>query len=406
MITSVSSIAAPVQSQVSNSATTNAATTVSSPPGQPVASTLRMLSLELLLAFPLGLLLSRLQIGSLAWIFSGLVVAAGLSYLYQTFNQPLPPPNRSARKVGLSLVGLTIGSSISQANLAPITSHLPIFALLTFFLLLSGSAIGYCYARLSGTNLLTALLATVPGGVGVMASLAADYDRNVTQVALVQIIRVTAVILGIPLLSGLISGTGINRVVLQREWLSFEPIALGLLCLALLTTGATVTLAGRLGIPAAPFLAAVVVGTSFNPLLTQVSGLDLHFCPPLLVSVLGQILLGLTIGEYWGSQWQTPAQLGRRSISGAFLSVMLTLSAGLLAAAIAHHLTTWDWLTCLLVTAPGGAPEMILVALSMNHQVETVTAAHLVRLIAINGSLPLWIYLFSRLDPTPATAHP
>lgn len=41
---------------------------------------------------------------------------------------------------------------------------------------------------------------------------------------------------------------------------------------------------------------------------------------------------------------------------------------------------------------------MILVSLTLHHNVEIVTAGHLVRLIAINSSLPIWVYLFRRID--------
>lgn len=76
----------------------------------------------------------------------------------------------------------------------------------------------------------------------------------------------------------------------------------------------------------------------------------------------------------------------------------MTLIVGAIAAILAMKLTTWDWLTCLLVTAPGGSAEMILVALTLNHHVEIVTTGHIVRLIAINSSLPLWLFLFRRFD--------
>jgi uncharacterized membrane protein AbrB (regulator of aidB expression) len=59
-------------------------------------------------------------------------------------------------------------------------------------------------------------------------------------------------------------------------------------------------------------------------------------------------------------------------------------------------LTHWDWLTCLLMAAPGGSPEMILIALVLNHNVETITAAHLVRLLAINIYLPLLIWALEK----------
>ena len=82
----------------------------------------------------------------------------------------------------------------------------------------------------------------------------------------------------------------------------------------------------------------------------------------------------------------------------ALIPVAMTIGAGFIAAVIALVLTPWDWLTCMLVTAPGGAPEMILVSLALEHNVEIVTAGHLVRLMAINGSLPIWVLLFRHLD--------
>ena len=72
----------------------------------------------------------------------------------------------------------------------------------------------------------------------------------------------------------------------------------------------------------------------------------------------------------------------------------MTIVSGFIAATIATWFTTWDWLTCMLVTAPGGSTEMILVALALNHNPEIVTVAHSVRLMALNLSLPLWIFLF------------
>jgi hypothetical protein len=68
--------------------------------------------------------------------------------------------------------------------------------------------------------------------------------------------------------------------------------------------------------------------------------------------------------------------------------------SGFIAATIAMMITSWDWLTCMLVTAPGGSTEMILVALALDHNPEIVTVAHSVRLMALNLSLPLWLFLF------------
>ncbi|WP_233787632.1 AbrB family transcriptional regulator [Dulcicalothrix desertica] len=84
-------------------------------------------------------------------------------------------------------------------------TSIPIYIILTLFLLLSGACTGYIYSRLAKINLFTAMLATVPGGVGVMAAIAADYNRNVTLVALSQVFRVTSVVILIPFNSKSIS---------------------------------------------------------------------------------------------------------------------------------------------------------------------------------------------------------
>lgn len=355
-----------------------------------------ILGLELLLAIPLGLVLVTLHVGGIAWLFGGLASGAILLQICRILYQYNPQPNRRARKVGMALVGLTVGASSSGSDLTSLASGIPVFLFLTLFLIVCGICIGYIYSRLSRTNLLTSMLATVPGGVGVMSSIAADYNRNVSLVALVQAIRVTSVVLLIPFIVR-------SSVADVFKWqnlpvtglLNFDLSQLGLLCLALLITTLVVYLAGLCKLPAAEFFGALLVGLGFNSLLhwIPVWG-DVTFNPPGLMKLLGQMLLGITIGEYWGKK----PNIGTRAISYGFMSVAMTLAAGAIAALLAMQLTSWDWLTCLLVTAPGGAPEMILVSLTLNHDVEIVTTGHLIRLIAINSSLPLWIFLFRRLD--------
>ncbi|WP_017316541.1 AbrB family transcriptional regulator [Mastigocladopsis repens] len=356
-----------------------------------------VLGLEMLLALPIGLVLAKFHIGGIAWIFGGIVSGAVVLQTCRILYGYIPKPNRTARKTGMALVGLNVGFCVAHAHLANVTSCFPVFAFLTFFLLLCSTFIGYIYSRLSKTNLLTAMLATVPGGVGSMSAIAADYDRNVTIVALVQAIRVTTVVFLIPLIARVSLGNQVypQTIPVKDALLSLEPSQLGLLLLALLFGGLGVYLAVFSKIPAGEFFGAIVAGIAFNPMLDWLPFLgDVNFTLPPLVNIVGQMLLGITIGEYWGDK----PTFGKRSIAYALLSVGLTLVAGGLASIFAMKLTSWDWLTCLLVTAPGGSAEMILVALALDHNVEIVTAGHLVRLIAINSSLPLWVFLFRRLD--------
>ncbi|MDF5720112.1 MAG: AbrB family transcriptional regulator [Rhizonema sp. PD37] len=356
-----------------------------------------ILGLEMFLALPLGLLLSQLHIGGVTWLFGGIMSGAIILQSYRIFYKHCLLPNRSVRKIGMALVGLNVGFSVARGNLASVASSAPVFIFLTFFILICGTIIGYIYSRLIKTNLLTAMLATVPGGVGLMSAIAADYGRDVTLVALVQALRVTTVVLLIPSIARVSTGTYINLQTshIQDTLLSLAPSQFGFLLLALVLGGLGAYLAGRAKIPAGDFFGALIVGIAFNPVVNwlPVPG-DVNFIPPPLINLIGQMLLGITIGEYWGKK---PTFRGQ-TIAYTLMSVALTLVAGAIAAVLAMQLTSWDWLTCMLVTAPGGSAEMILVALALDHNVEIVTAGHLMRLIAINSSLPLWVFLFRRLE--------
>lgn len=356
-----------------------------------------IVALELLLALPLGFGLAKLlHIGGIAWIFSGIVSGVLVLNAWRILFKQAVEPNKNSRKVGQALVGLTVGFSIAHGNLAELTSELHIFVLLTLFLLITGTIIGFIYSRASQTNILTAMLATTPGGVGIMSSIAADYEKNVSLVALVQVIRVTSVVFIIPILARILADNNASAVrSLTKNLFNFEPLNLALLALLLIVTTLAIKTVNFLRIPTGFFFGALIVGITFNHLLNWLPFIpDLDFKPPTLISLTGQALLGISIGEYWGNN----PKLSKKTILYALIPVVMTIGAGFIAAAIAMTLTPWDWLTCMLVTAPGGSAEMILVSLALDHNVEIVTAAHLIRLTAINASLPLWLLLFRYIE--------
>ncbi|MEM7555215.1 MAG: AbrB family transcriptional regulator [Cyanobacteria bacterium P01_A01_bin.84] len=356
---------------------------------------------QILLAIPLGLLFSWFNLGGMAWIFGGMVAGVVVLQTSRIIYNVSPSPNRNARHIGLMFVGLSIGCSMTQGNFVRVAAGFPVFLFLTMFLLVSGSIIGYFYSRFTETNLLTSMLATVPGGVGVMAAIAADYDKNVTLVALVQVIRVTSVVILIPLVARISTDYGMNpNIGMIQPGLgsltdNFSISNLVLLTVIILLSIVAVYIAVLLKVPAAHFFATLMLGLIFQPLINHLPTLaGVEFQIPSGIGLLGQMLLGITIGEYWGKK----PTFTKRTVAYALISTTMTLLAGAIASLMAMQLTNWDWLTCMLVTAPGGAAEMILVALTLNHDVEVVTIGHLVRLIAINSSLPIWVFLFRRLD--------
>ncbi len=396
--------------------------------------------LEIFVALFLGVAIAHLGLGSIAWIFGGMGAGVIVIKSYQTISRKTFKPNKTGRKLGQAMVGLSIGFAIADSNLVAASSQLPLFIFLTLFMLLCGSGIGYIYSRISQTNLLNAMLATVPGGVATMSSIAAEYNRNVSLVAMVQTIRITSVILIIPLIAG-ISDRAIDRTTFSfKDYVvNREPIYLCLLILAIISAWLGVKIASKLRIPAAYFFGTLIVGIVFNYAIAYFPLINhFNFTPPPAISVIGQTLLGITVGEAWSDKpalkdisecipLGTPSENGMaeskrlarrypqvyplghevsplgqprraditsKNIIHAFISVAMTIASGFIAATIATVFTSWDWLTCMLVTAPGGSTEMILVALALDHHPEIVTVAHSVRLMALNLSLPLWIFLF------------
>jgi uncharacterized protein len=362
-----------------------------------------LIALEIIFALFAGLGLIAIGAGEGAWILGGIVAGAVVIYLYRSRYQGSIQPNRNARKLGQMLTGLAVGCSVQNNDLTALPSQLPVFLLLTAFLLVSSGAIGYLYSRLERTDLLTALLANVPGNIGIMSSVAADYGRNAALVSLIQLLRFTSVTLIIPIIANISNsrdvGATLNRLI--QDSAAIDLNYLGLLSLLMTLTVLAVRLGTKLKVPVANFFCPILVGIIFNLVVGQVLlSPDTSFNLPLIFKVMGQILLGMTIGEFWGIS----AIPSRLTVAYASIPVGLMLLIGLISAAIAKLTMPWDWLTCLLVTAPGGSPEMIWIALSLNHDVEIVTTGHLVRLLTINLLLPalisLGLYLENRMTKT------
>jgi uncharacterized protein len=362
------------------------------------AQQLAVLGLDFLIAIPLDLVF-RPIVGSIHWLLSGLVAGAIVLYGYRQLYSSVPPASKEIRQIGLGLIGLAVGFSINADSLIGVLGQIPVFVAISLILLASCTLIGYIYARISGINLLTALLATIPGNLLLVTSIAADYDRNPALVSLVQLIRYTSVILLIPFIAK-VSTTAASVSRSARHVFTLTPLSLGLLLLVGLLTGLSVYIAYRLKIMAAPYFGALVAGIAFNPLMQSLSIAPTDFHLPLIVNILGQLLLGISIGEYWGNK---PA-LSQRTVAYALISVLLTIFVGFALASLVMLVTGWDWLTCVLVAAPGGAAELVLVALTLNHHVEIVTAGQVIRLIAINCALPIWFALVRRLDQPVVTA--
>lgn len=342
-----------------------------------------LITLELSLALLIGFGLLSIGLGSAAWILSGIAAGAIVYFGDRPFDPDIQP-NRNARKAGQLIVGLSIGLSLPIDRLSSFTSQGLILLGLPIFLMVAGGAIGVLYSRLEKIDLMSGLLATTPGNIGVMSSLAADYGNHTALVSLVQLMRFTAVIFSVPLITNVALPKSTHTITtfigqaLNVPWQTYAKSSLMIAIAVVIVHFAT-----KLKVPLAAFLGAITVGLSFE-FLSLFDDL-FHINYPIVFNVIGQILLGITIGEYWGIN----PRLKIVKVLRATIPVGLMLIAGLIAAAIIHSLTNLSWLSCLLMAAPGGSPEMIAIALTLQQDPEIITIAHIIRLLTINLSLPI-----------------
>lgn len=356
-----------------------------------------LILVEILLAGAIGVGLLAIGVDGAAWMLGGILAGAIAFAIYHQRYNPQAQPNRSVRKVGQMLVGLMVGFSIQHSNWAALATKLPLLLLLTGCLLLGGVMIGALYARLSKVDFLTGVLAATPGNVAIMASVAAEYGKNPALVAFIQLLRFTAVTSLIPLLAQTHHHQAVGNALQSliptaNQW---HGAYLLWLAVTLAIAAGSAQLGKHLRVPVPGLMCPLLVGGLFEAtvaLLPWVPPVAFH--PPTAFNVLGQVLLGITIGEYWG---QNP-QLSKSAIAQGVLPAGLMTLTGLVTAGIASMITPWDWLTCLLITSPGGSPEMIWMALVLDRNVELVTAGHLVRLITLNLLLPLMITAATALD--------
>ncbi|BAU10973.1 membrane protein AbrB duplication [Leptolyngbya sp. NIES-3755] len=341
-----------------------------------------LITLELSLALLIGFGFLAIGLGSAAWILSG--IAAGAIVYFSDRSSNLQP-NRNARKAGQLIVGLSIGLSLPIDRLGGFASQSLLLLGLPIFLMVAGGAIGILYSRLEKIDLMSGLLATTPGNIGVMASLAADYGSHTALVSLVQLMRFTTVIFSVPIIANVaVPKSSTHAVItsigqaLNVPWQTYAKSSLMIAIAVVIVHFAT-----KLKVPLAAFFGAIAVGLGFEflSLFNEV----FHADYPIVFNVIGQILLGITIGEYWGIN----PRLKLITVLRAIVPVGLMLIAGLIAAAVIHRLTHLSWLSCLLMAAPGGSPEMIAIALTLQQDPEIITIAHIIRLLTINLSLPI-----------------
>lgn len=327
--------------------------------------------------------------GSIAWFchlplpwLLGAMIATTLTSLSGI---RLGSPGR-ARKAVLVIIGVMLGSAFTPELSGNLSSWV-----MSMAIMLAATAVMMVVAvwfswRVAGQSLDTALYSGAPGGLSVLLMMAHEAGADLRAVGISHAVRILVILLAIPPILGAIGHVDLSASRnTAAQWLIL-PTA---------EDSAWLIAAALLGVWAGRLLRLpnrLLFGPALVSSLLHFSGVTHAALPPLLVA-LAQVIIGTSVGVRF-----VGVALGdmARQLGLAVVQALLLTGLAVLAAWLGHLLTGYSVAAALLAYMPGGAPELSLVALSLNIEPAFVTSHHLLRITVLILAMPILLALIRR----------
>jgi hypothetical protein len=329
-------------------------------------------------AIAAGYLMSWLHV-PLPWMIGPLILAGLVSGLGRGVKVPV-----ATRPVGQTVVAAAVGLSFTPAAVVAVAEQIVPMVAVALLTIVAGFIVAGLLMRLTHIDVVSASLASVPGGPVEMAALASRYGVAPGPVAFAQTMRIAFLVLIIPpALVGIAGGAPDASAVLMGGELDLP--GAGLL-LAIAAAGGFVFRALRLSSPF--FLGALGFSAAAAALSLPVS------MPPFVILASAQVLLGVWLGCMFDREMLVRSG---NFIPAALASTLLLLVLCVAMAFAVSALTGIDWQIMVLATAPGSVTEMALTAKILHQGVAIVTAFHVVRIFITLPAAPLIFAITARL---------
>lgn len=327
----------------------------------------------LLAAGAAGGVIFRLLDLPLPWTL-GAMTAAGLVSLLKP-QWKLPPVLRDGAR---PVIGVMAGSAFTPALVAGMLGWWPMILLLAAYFLAAGLAGQVYFRKACGFDRTTALLASMPGGLGEMAVLGSQLGADTRRLVLVHSIRIILVVSAVPFIVRAVQGIGSQPNMPAMA----APAAHGALdWLILIACGGVGYLIGRRlrrfgGVMLVPLLfSAVLHGT----------GLTTAAPPGWLVAGVQVVIGCLTGGRFAGVKAR---EAGAAVVQGAVWTLLLLSSAVLLAMLAAPWIGK-PAVALFLALTPGGFAEMTTLAFVIGIEVAFVITCHTFRTFYVLSAAPI-----------------
>lgn len=277
------------------------------------------------------------------------------------------------------VIGVVAGSAFTPqvvSTFSELWILVPI--LLVFFATVTSS--GFVYFRTCGYDRPTSLFASMPGGLGEMTMLGAQFGADVRKLVLVHSVRIIVVVVTIPFVLTMLTdvdlrGTGPGMAGNPHGTISFSDWGvLGACAIVGYVIGRPLRSFG--GLMLAPMiLSAIVHGTGVS-----------SATPPSWLVAAMQVMIGCITGARL-------AGIGSKEAHTALIQGVLwtgiLIGISLLAATLCSLLVNKPTMALFLAFSPGGFAEMTVIALASGLEVAFVVTCHVFRTLYIMVMGPL-----------------
>ena len=302
--------------------------------------------------------------------------------------RPLYVPTLLTRSIFV-LIGISLGAVVTPETLTGM-AHYPLSIAVLIVAMICVSVGGTAYLTVVHRwHLLSAYLASSPGGMSQVLVVAADLGADLRGVAIVQTMRVVIIAVGLP--AGL-SLLGLAGAAMRRGNGPFTFAVADELAILVVASTLAAFIAYRIRFPG-----GLLFGAMFASAALHGSGL-IHAVVPPWVANIAMVMLGGVIGARFAN---TPLRLLANYLGAAFGAFAVSV---VIAAAFGAALIGWLALPVpevVIAFAPGSVDAMMLLALALHLDPVYVGAHHVMRIMFVSLILPL---IARRLGRAPADA--
>jgi membrane AbrB-like protein len=311
--------------------------------------------------------------GMPAGYLSGAILAAAAAALA---GRPLLMPPLLTRAIFV-VIGISLGAVVTPQTLHGMASYPASIAIL-IVAMLCVSIGGAAYLHLVHRwQLLSAYLASSPGGMSQVLVVAAELDADLRAIAIVQTMRVVIIAVGLPAGLSLLGLAG-HAVRPGNGPLSFA------LADELAELVAVSIVAGYIAFRVR-FPGGLLFGAMFASAALHGSGL-IHAVVPPWVANMAMVTLGGVIGARFAN---TPLRLLANYLAAAFGSFAVAVTIASLFAALPVHMLGLPIPEVMIAYAPGSVDAMMLLALALHLDPVYVGAHHVMRVMFVSLLMPL-----------------